>query len=90
MIIEGLLSFFQQVYQVMFGWINLPDMPAVVTETVDWFLDMVFDNIGILGFFVRWSTVVVLVPIALIVFNIDKIYDLIMWVLKKLPFLSIE
>lgn len=90
MIIEGLLSFFQQVYQVMFGWINLPDMPAVVTDTVDWFLDMVFDNIGILGFFVRWSTVVVLVPIALIVFNIDKIYDLIMWVLKKLPFMSIE
>lgn len=90
MIVQSLLSFVQSMYQNMFGWLNLPDMPAKVVDTVDWFLDLLFDNIGILGFFVRWNTVVALVPIAIVIINLDKVYDLIIWVVNKLPFLGID
>lgn len=90
MIIEKIMLFWQSAFFQIFSFIDLPDLPTFLTDSLDSFFDIVFSNISALGFFVRPLTLQILVPLAIIVLNFDKIYDAIMWVLRKIPMLGIE
>lgn len=91
MIIKGL-------FELVYGLLNIvltpfqiiPNMPSGVTASVNAFLDFMFQPIRILLFFLNVNTVRALIPLVIIVLNMEHIYDGIMWVLKKLPFVGIE
>lgn len=71
----------------------LPDIvsvPDVVVDGINSFLDIIFNNLDLLNVFVPVSTIKLVIPIAIIIMNFEHIYKLIMWIIKKIPFLGIE
>lgn len=90
MILEALLNLIQLLLNVVFGWINIPQFPESLTSSVESFLDLIFENLSLLGFFIRPMTLTVAIPLLIILLNFDKIYKLAMFIIKKIPFLNIK
>ena len=90
MIIEKIMTFFQSAFFTIFNFIDLPDFPEAFTTGLNDFLDLIFENITALGFFVRPATLILIIPLVIIVINFDKLYDLVMWILRKIPMLGIN
>lgn len=87
---DSIMGFLYNIVSIVFGWINLPDFPADLTNSINTFLDLVFDNLSLLGFFIRPTTLKLVVPLLLIVINFELIYKLVMWIVRKLPFVNIK
>ena len=91
MIIEGLVNILVMSIQAVLSLIpNLPDLPADLIEGANGFINLIFDNLGLLGLFIPISTIKVVVPLILVIVNFDKIYRLVIWTLKKIPVFGIE
>ena len=91
MILENFLNILLSSIEVILS--ILPDMPSLPDELLSSaysFIDLIFDNVGLLGLFIPISTIKVVVPLVLVIVNFDKIYKLIMWVLNKIPKLDID
>lgn len=87
MILEALLNMVFALLKIVFGWISLPAFPEALTSSVETFLNLIFDNITLLGFFIRPATIMVVVPILIVLLNFEDIYKITMWILRKIPFL---
>lgn len=91
MIIKGL---FELVYNllgvILIPFQIVPDMPAFVDSMFNYFYNFIFDAINFLMFFIDRQTLTILIPLYIVVLNMEHIWDGIMWVLKKLPFVGIE
>lgn len=85
-----LMEWLYNIIQFAFSWINIPAFPASLAGSIDSFLSLVFDNLSLLGFFIRPTTIRLVVPVLLIVINFELIYKLVMWIVRKLPFISIQ
>lgn len=85
-----LMEWLYNIVQLVFGWINIPSFPVELTASIDSFLDLVFDNLSLLGFFIRPTTLKLVIPILLVVINFELIYKLIVWLIRKLPFIGIQ
>lgn len=90
MIIKGLFSLIIALLNIVFGWVNLPAMPAAVDEAFTLLLSYMQAGIGFVWLIVPRELVLVVVPVILILSNFDKLYTVVMWVLRKIPFLGIE
>lgn len=90
MIIEALLTLVFTVLKFAFGWINLPAFPNELSVNIDTFLSYIFNNLTILGFFIRPLTLTLFIPTLIIVLNFDHIYKFTMWILRKIPFLGVK
>lgn len=91
MIIEGLIDTLIMSIQAILSLIpNLPDLPSNLVEGANGFINLIFDNVGLLGLFVPISTIKVVVPLILLIVNFDKIYRLVIWILKKIPVFGIK
>lgn len=91
MIIEALLNLISSIFQFVFNLLpDLPQFPSRITAAISSFLDLIFSNVGILGVFVSIDLVKILVPLILVVINFDHIYHLVLWILKKIPFLNMK
>lgn len=89
-ILNSLLNGLYYIIDFLFGWINIPQVPDTITNSINSFLNLFFDNLSLLGFFVRPTTLKILVPLIIIVINFKYIYKFIMWFLNKLPFINIK
>lgn len=87
MILEALLNLVFGLLKIVFGWISLPSFPEGLTSSIDTFLSLIFDNVTLLGFFIRPATLSIVVPILIILLNFEDIYKITMWILRKIPFL---
>jgi len=90
MILQALLNLVFGLLKVCFGWINIPAFPETLSNSVNTFLNLIFDNITLLGFFIRPSTIAVVVPILIILLNFEEVYKITMWILRKIPFLGLK
>lgn len=91
MILENFLNILLSSIEVILS--ILPDMPSLPDELLSSaysFIDLIFDNVGLLGLFIPISTIKVVVPLVLVIVNFDKIYKLTIWVLNKIPKLDID
>lgn len=89
-ILNVLLNGLYFLIDFLFGWINIPQVPESITNSINSFLNLIFDNLSLLVFFIRPTTLKILVPLIIIVINFKYIYKFIMWFLKKLPFINIK
>lgn len=87
MILEALLNLVFGLLKIVFGWISLPAFPEALTSGVDTFLGLIFDNLTLLGFFIRPLTLQICIPILIILLNFEDVYKITMWILRKIPFL---
>ena len=85
-----LMDWLYNIIKFCFSWINIPSFPAELSGSIDGFLSLIFDNLSLLGFFIRPVTIRLVVPILLIVINFELIYKLAMWIIRKLPFINIK
>lgn len=87
---DTVMDWLYNIIQFCFSWINIPSFPESLSGSIDSFLSLVFDNLSLLGFFIRPATIRLVVPILLIVINFELIYKLVMWIVRKLPFISVQ
>lgn len=90
MIISALLNIVKTLIQLLFGWVNLPQVPVEITSVVDSVFGYMEQGVGILWLFVPQGLVQVLLPLVIVVINFDHLYKLGIWILKKIPMLGIE
>lgn len=90
MIISGLLSIVKVLINLLFGWVNLPQVPEAVTSVVDTLFTYMQQGIGIVWLFVPQALVKVLLPLVILVHNFDHLYKLGMWILRKIPMVGID
>lgn len=91
MILQSLLTvLFDFVHFVFDLFPNLPQVPTEFSNSVDKFLDVIFDGLGLFTVFVRPITVTLIVPIVILLINFDKVVSIVLWIVKKIPFLGSE
>ena len=90
MIFEAILNLLKNLLFIVFGWINLPAFPEGLTNSINSFLDLIFNNLNLLGFFIRPSTLTLSIPILIALLNFEKLYKLTIWILRKIPMLGIK
>ena len=90
MIIKGLFSLIIALLNIVFGWVCLPAMPSAVDEAFNMLLSYMQSGIGFVWLIVPRDLVLVVIPVILILSNFDKLYTVVMWVLRKIPFLGIQ
>ena len=90
MIIQLILNLLKTLLFSVFSWINLPQFPEGLTNSLNSFIELIFDNLNLLGFFIRPATITIVIPVLIILINFDKVYKLTMWILKKIPMLNIH
>lgn len=91
MIVENLLKIVWFLLNFILNLLpDIPQMPDIITLSVSKVLDIIFSNVGLLGVFVPLDLVKVIVPLFLIVYNFEKIYSVLMWIVRKIPFLNIN
>lgn len=76
--------------QILFGWINIPPFPEDLKNSINSFFDLIFNNLTFLGFFVRPTTLKIVIPLIIFIFNFKYIYKLSMWIIKKIPFINMK
>lgn len=89
-LLNNLLNGLYYIIDFLFGWINIPSVPTSITNSINTFLNLIFDNLSLLGFFIRPTTLSIIIPLAIVAFNFKYIYKFVMWFLHKLPFLDIK
>lgn len=75
---------------IVFGWVNLPAMPAAVDDAFNLLISYMQSGIGFVWLIVPRDLVLVVVPVILLLSNFDKLYTVVMWVIRKIPFLGIQ
>lgn len=90
MIVKGLMEMVFGLLKIVFAPINLPQLPSGIQSVLDQLKDVLIGAVGLLGVFIDWAVVKWLIPVVLVVANFDKVWSLIMFILRKIPFLGIE
>ena len=91
MILELLLNAIKGLLNLILNVIHLPALDAGTVQSVHDFIGMIITNGGsLIGLFVRWQTVRILLPIVVLLVGAKYIYSLVMWILRKIPMLGIN
>lgn len=90
MIIEGVINVLLAVFRALTAPINIASMPEGVRDALETALEYISAGFGIVGQFTHLSYLVVLFGLILAVDAGVLIYKIVMWVIKKIPFLGIE
>lgn len=90
MILEAVFNLVSGLVKIVFGWINLPDLPGSITSVIDELFALISGSVGIIGIFVDLNMVKILLPVLLIVINFDEVWKFTMFILRKIPFLGID
>ncbi len=89
-LIQNLLNGLFIIIDFLFGWINIPQVPDTIINSINSFLNLIFGNLSLFGFFIRPFTLKILIPLVIFVINFKYIYKFFMWFIKKLPFINIK
>lgn len=90
MIIKGLFNLVLGLLKIIFAPINLPQLPDGIQSILDRLLEVLLSAVGLLEVFVRPQTLLVVVPLLIIIYNFEHVWNGIIFILKKIPFLGIE
>lgn len=90
MIVKGLLELIFSLLQIVFSPISLPKLPSSVDNLLDQFIDWILGGYSFLCSFVDMNIVKALIPIVIVIANLDKIWSFIMFILRKIPFIGVE
>ena len=75
---------------VLFSFFSIPKYPEQLINSLNYILDVIFDNLELLDIFIRIDTIKVVIPILIALINLDKIYSLAIWILNKIPLLDFD
>lgn len=90
MILESVFNLFAAALKLIFGWIEFPPFPTELRAYVDAMVDLIRMGLNIIWVFIDQEVVMILLPLVVAVINFDHMYKLVMFVLRKIPFLGIK
>ena len=90
MILESVLNLFSHAIKLIFGWVNLPDLPDAVLGPIGFLGGFMNMGMSFVVLFLDIEFVKIMIPLVIAVANFDKMYKLVMFVLRKIPFLGIK
>lgn len=90
MIIKLLFQVLIDLLESLFFFVELPPMPEQVTNALDMLLEYMAAAMSLVWLVVPRDLVIVVLPIILILDNFDKVYTVVMWILRKIPFLGMQ
>ena len=91
MIITAVLELCEMLLTIIFGLLpDIPNFDSGVLNSLNGFINLIFDNLDLLGFFIYIELVGALIPWLVIILNFEHIYDFIMWIIRKIPILNIS
>lgn len=86
MIIEAIVNLITVVIKLLAVPFNiLPDTPQVLRDTMNSYMDLLFNNLDFISFFVNVGTLRAVATIAIVIWTVDKAYSLLIWIIHKLP-----
>lgn len=68
----------------------LPSMPDKAVTAINVFFDFLFNGVCLISLLVDMDILLMLIPIVVAIVNLEDLYYLIIFVLKKIPFISIK
>ncbi len=89
MIVIALLNVFFGVCNVIIKALNIPSIPDSVVNVIKQVSDYIYSGRCLINYFIDGKLINISVLIFLNAFTFFFLYDLIMWILKKIPFASI-
>lgn len=91
MIVTAVLSLCEMLLTIIFGLLpDIPNFDSGVLNSLNGFINLIFDNLDLLGFFIDIELVGALIPWLIIILNFEHVYDFIMWIVRKIPILNIS
>ncbi len=93
MILEAILNALKSLIKSVFSWVDIPSMSDYGDgfETAVNFINQILETSqSLINLFLPWDIVRFGIPILLVVMNFEKLYQAVMWVLKKIPMLGIK
>lgn len=91
MIVEGFFNlgqFIVDMFMSFFG--QLPSYDSQITTTIEHFFNFLFDGIDFFAIFFNMSLIKIMIPLFIAVHNLDRVYHIFMWIVRKVPFVSIK
>lgn len=91
MIIEWAMILGEHILDVLLSILGvLPNFSQDVIKVVDDVFAFMFSGVALMSIFVDFRMVKILIPFAIAIMNFDNIFKLIMFILRKIPFVGIE
>lgn len=90
MIIKGLLELIFSLLKIVFSPVSLPKLPSSVNSYLNQFIGWILGGYNFLCSFIDMNTVKALIPIVIVIANLDKVWSFIMFILRKIPFIGVE
>ena len=90
MILKLLFELVIGLLEIVFGWVSFPQLPSAVMDGIYNMLAFLRSGMGFVWLIIPRELVLVVLPIVLIIDNFDRLYSVVMWILKKIPFLGIK
>lgn len=91
MIIQGLLELIIFMIEFIFNLIpNIPPMPSSISNTLSHVTDIITSNLGLMEVAIRPSTIQIILPLLIVILNLEHIWNFTWWIMKKIPFLNIS
>ncbi len=92
MLLTALFYFVGFVINLIFSIVpEIPTLPSSLLQSIYSYFDLIIGNgLRLLGLFVNVQTVLTLLPIVIIIENFESIVKLIMFILRKIPFIDIH
>lgn len=86
MILQWLCDLLYNVWNAIFGWINIPSFEDGTVESVNDYVSYIIEmGASIMNFFIPIQTFSVLIGIVVAIIAFKYLYFLIMWIVKKIP-----
>ena len=90
MIIKGILELFFSLLQIVFCPISLPQLTPKSCYYIVEFYNWIMGGYNFIAIFIDVNMVKTLIPIVIVIANLDKIWSFIMFILRKIPFIGVE
>lgn len=85
MLIETILNAIQRVFFSLFGSVNLSPLPESIVNALRFIGDMLNYAQNMISLFIPWTLVKVGLPIILAIELFVIGYQLVMWIIRKIP-----
>lgn len=91
MLIKAFLALCKVIINIILNIFDvLPDFPEAARTAIDSFFNLIFENCSFISFFVPLDFCVICLTASVAIMNFDKVYKVIMYVLRKIPTLNIK
>ena len=90
MILEAVFDLIAAFIKLIFGFINLPDLPDKISSIINQLFNAIEGSLGLLSIFIDFDVLRILLPVLLVVINFDEVYKFVMFIVRKIPFLGIK